>query len=213
MPVSHELRCIYIHIARTAGTSIERALGLFHDWRIENRTAMFGLIESADLRERVSVSGFLQHASAREVLALLPSECTNYFSFSFVRNPWDRMVSIFHHKDPHMVMHAAAAGIDIQSLSFDQFLDRARSITHVHLLPQARFICDERGRCLVDFLGRFECLEQDFAAVSARIRINVKLSRHNRSAHEEYRRYYNDERRRLVAELYREDIEAFGYEF
>jgi hypothetical protein len=123
------------------------------------------------------------------------------------------MVSIFCHKDPNLVMHAAAAGIDLPGLSFDQFLDQARALTHVHLLPQAKFVCDERGTCLVDFLGRFERLEQDFAAIAERLRIGAELAWHNRSTHEDYRQYYNDQSRQLVAELYREDIEAFGYEF
>lgn len=213
MPVSDELRCIHIHIPRTGGTSIERALGMFRDWKVENRTTMFGLIQSADLLERVTVSRFLQHATAREVLALLPAECASYFSFAFVRNPWDRMVSIFCHKDPNLVMHAAAAGVDLHSLSFDQFLGYAREVAHVHLLPQAKFIYDERGASLVDFLGRFERLEQDFAVVKERLQVDVALARYNRSSHENYRTYYNGQRRRLVAELYREDIEAFGYKF
>lgn len=186
---------------------------MFQDWKVENRTAMFGLIQSADLLERVSVSRFLQHATAREVLALLPPECTSYFSFAFVRNPWDRMVSIFCHKDPNLVMHAAAAGIDLHSFSFDQFLDKAPALTHVHLLPQAKFIYDERGISLVDFLGRFERLDRDFAVVKERLRIDAELPWDNRSSHEDYRNYYNGPRRQRVAELYREDIEAFGYEF
>ena len=213
MPVSHELRCIFIHIPRTGGTSIERVLGMFRDWRVENREAMFGLIQSRDLQGKVSITQFLQHASAREVRDLLTPECANYFSFAFVRNPWDRMVSVFCHKDPNLAMCLAAAGIDLQSLSFDQFLGTARAFDHVHLVPQAKFIYDDRGACLVDFLGRFEHLERDFAAVRQHLRIDAELSWHNRSTHGDYRQYYDERRRRVVAELYREDIEAFGYEF
>jgi chondroitin 4-sulfotransferase 11 len=213
MPVSHELRCIHVHIPRTGGTSIEHALGMFHDWKIENRTALFGLIRSPDLLEAVSVSRFLQHATAREVLALLPPECAGYFSFAFVRNPWDRMVSVFCHQDPHLAMQAAAAGVDLPSLTFGQFLDAARSLAHVHLLPQVQFIHDERGTCLVDFLGRFERLAQDFALIKERLGIDADLACHNRSSHEDYRSYYDNHSRRLVEEMYREDIEAFGYEF
>ena len=213
MPVSHELRCIFIHIPRTGGTSIERALGMFRDWKVENREAIFGLIQSRDLQGKVSITQFLQHASAREVRDLLPPQCANYFSFAFVRNPWDRMVSIFCHKDPNLAMCLAAAGIDLQSLSFDQFLGTARAFGHVHLVPQTKFIYDDRGACFVDFLGRFEHLERDFAAVTQHLRIDAELSWHNRSTHGDYRQYYDDRRRQLVAELYREDIEAFGYEF
>jgi len=213
MPVSHELKCVFVHIPRTGGTSIERALGFFHDWKIESRTAMFGLIQSADLLEKVSVSNFLQHATAQEVWTILPPRCADYFSFAFVRNPWDRMVSIFCRKDPNLVVSAAQAGIDLTSLSFEQFLNIVRTVNHVHLMPQAKFILDVRGSCLVDFVGRFERLEEDFMTIADRLHIAVKLERYNRSVHKDYREYYSGQSRQLVAQLYREDIEAFGYDF
>jgi chondroitin 4-sulfotransferase 11 len=110
-------------------------------------------------------------------------------------------------------MHAAAAGIDVHALSFGDFVEITRDLTHVHLVPQITFVSDERGGCTVDFIGRFERLAQDFAVIKSRLGIDVELAWHNRSNHDHYRSYYCDHTRRLVGDLYRKDVEAFGYEF
>jgi len=186
---------------------------MFRPWYAENLTDMFGMIHSPELREKVSLSVYLQHATAREVRSLLPPDCAGYFSFAFVRNPWDRMVSTFSRMDGHMAWRAFEAGYDLRGATFDEFVEVARVFRHVHLQPQAQILCDENGACGVDFLGRFDRLDQDFAVVAERLGVTVRLERHNSSSHEDYRKHYNDRSRRLVAELYREDIEAFGYEF
>lgn len=174
---------------------------------------MFGRIQSPDLLQRVVVTHFLQHATAAELRAMLAPECRSYFSFAFVRNPWDRMLSVFCRQDPHMVMSASERGIDLSRLSFDEFVDLAGSVTHVHLMPQVGFVRDEHGNNLVDFIGRFEHLEEDFARIASRLRIEARLEWHNRSVHGDYRYYYSDRSRQQVADLYRDDIEAFSYRF
>lgn len=72
---------------------------------------------------------------------------------------------------------------------------------------------DEQGKLLVDWVGRYERLEQDFAAVCHRINVRETLPRLNVSLHGSYREHYTDRTRRLVEEAYTKDIEMFGYEF
>lgn len=123
------------------------------------------------------------------------------------------MVSVFCRQDPDMVAYAAARGIDIRNVSFYDFVCKARLLNHVHLLPQVRFVCDSQGNALVDFVGRFERLEKDFALISERLGIGVTLGWHNPSSRGNYQSYYDDSSRRLVAEHYMNDIETFGYDF
>jgi hypothetical protein len=214
MPVSHQHRCIFVHIPKTGGTSIETALNMFHGWREENREAMFGLVQSPELLAKGWVTRFLQHLSMGELRELLPPALTaDYLSFAWVRNPWDRMVSTYFNKDPDMVQQARSQGIDLTELSFRDFLERTAEVSHVHLLEQTRFVTDERGRIIVDFIGRFETLAADFRTLCERLRIQPSLPHRNASTHGHYRQYYTAETRAMVAARYGRDIEMFGYDF
>jgi chondroitin 4-sulfotransferase 11 len=213
MPVSHELKCIFVHIPRTGGTSVETALGVFGDWRIENTQTMFGLISSPELAHEITSTAFLQHLTGAQLRHLLQRQFEQYFRFSIVRNPWERMVSIYSHMDTHMAESAKQAGLSLTGISFDEFLERTESFQHVHLVPQHNFIFDSDGKCPVDFIGRFETLQSDFAEVCTKLGIESALSHRNASTHGDYRKYYSEASRKIVERRYGEDIERLRYTF
>ena len=81
---------------------------------------------------------------------------------------------------------------------------------------QAHYIMDQNGRLLVDYIGRFERLHEDFMEASRLGGIpQIKLphKRHSRERKKDYRTYYDDVTAELVANHYAEDIELFGYSF
>lgn len=217
MPVSLSLRCLFVHIPKTGGTSIEKALDIFGDWRIEDRERLFGRIASPDLLAAGFLSRYLQHLTLPELRPLLPPALADgLLSFSFVRNPWDRMVSIHAHPDPDLLEQAAAQGLELRGLPFPTFLDRTACLRHIHLLSQHRFILDSAGRPLVDFIGRFENLANDFRKISTALGTPGDLPHANASQarqHRDYRPCYTLATRDLVARRYARDIELFGYAF
>ena len=74
-------------------------------------------------------------------------------------------------------------------------------------------IADDSG-IVVDYVGRFENLEADFRVVCERIGLPpLKLPHIRKSCHKDYRRYYDKKTIRTVAEVFKEDIRMFGYEF
>jgi len=217
MPVSHGLRCLFVHVPRTGGTSIEAALGMAGDVEVEDEERLFGRICSARYRALDLGSDYLQHLTLRE-LRSLPSaaRCRGYFTFAVVRNPWERVVSVY----ARLVAGEAGAlaarlGVDDPgTLSFPAFLDVAEGCGHAHLAPQLDFLLDDAGEVGVDLVGRFERLDATFDEVRRRLgRPELALPHQNRSAHRHYSSYYDAATRERVARMYVRDIEAFGYAF
>jgi hypothetical protein len=78
---------------------------------------------------------------------------------------------------------------------------------------QTEFVLDDSGGLLVNFVGRREALQRDFATVCEHLGIEASLPHVNRSQHLDFREYYTPRTRELVAEAYKKDIDFFGYEF
>lgn len=214
MPVSHTHRCVFVHIPKTGGTSIETALGMFHRWQDENTDAMFGLVQSPALKQHGWTSDFLQHLSYTELASVVPvATLRGYFSFAWVRNPWERLVSVYSNTDPNLLQRAAALGVQLKGLKFADFVAATADIAHVHLQPQHGFIFDAQGRQQVDFVGRFEHFAQDFATVAQRLGLTLALPHRNASQHAAYRELYDSHTRQVVAQRYGADIEQWGYVF
>lgn len=213
MPVSHELQCIFVHIPKTAGTSVEKALGVFGDWRHEDRNTMFGLSTELMINGKAPSSAFLQHLTAAELRAILPAETWSYFRFSIVRNPWDKIVSAYSKKDVHLCRSAMQQGLNLEAGGFEEFVQRTAEINHAHLRPQTEYLFADDGELLVDFVGRWETLIPDFARICDQLGVDLVLPWENASQRNDYRDYYSAATRRLVEQRYRSDIEAFGYAF
>jgi len=147
---------------------------------------------------------------------------SSYFKFCFVRNPWSKLVSEFFYKkngtkiwpgpDPRL--------INCKNINFSSFVRALNLIdfsskTHwesAHLIPQVDFIKTKDSK--IDFVGRFENLQEDFNTVCRKIGIaEQQLPYKNKSNHKHYTEYYDNETREIVAEKYARDIEYFGYEF
>jgi chondroitin 4-sulfotransferase 11 len=181
MIVSDNPPFVFIHVPKTGGTSVHRALqildhGDFQKWR------------STDFNQ--------QHMPYHILLTKHPSFST-HFSFAFVRNPWDRVVSL-------------------SAFTKDGRVDKAALLSITHGFPrywgsQIGYI--QSGGRSVDFIGHFERIEHDFQYICQRIGIEATLPHLNRSNHTDYHDYYDDETRELVATKYARDIEAFGYKF
>ena len=140
------------------------------------------------------------------------SDRDDYFSWSFVRNPWGRLVSTYINK----ILNKHDGGIGYnwsQSKSFKDFIlkiektDIADSDRHIRSL-YTFFPRD------IDYVGKFENLQQDFDIICDKIGIPHKeLPHKNKTNHKHYTEYYDEETKQIVAEKYAKDIEYFGYEF
>lgn len=205
MLVSHRHRFLFVHIYKTAGTSVRRTLEPYADgfwkYRLARLTRRVGIPYPA-------VPPF--HLDARGARARVPPEAfERFFKFTFVRNPWDWQVSLYHwmlsHASHHQ--HAFTKGLG----GFDAYI-RWRTAEGVGL--QQAFLRDEDGTFLMDYVGRMETIDDDFAEVCRTVGLPpLRLPHVNRSGHRDYRDLYTDETRELVARAFAQDIEMFGYTF
>jgi hypothetical protein len=81
---------------------------------------------------------------------------------------------------------------------------------------QKRFLTDENGEIILDFIGRFETLQKDYEKILELLKLpKVKLAivNQNPQLQRDYRSYYNEETKNIISEHHKEDIEMFGYSF
>lgn len=227
--VSHDLKTIFIHIPKCAGTSIEHVLGHHADFsgygRQDHRSIrrlkpssnplrgsaerLFGRMRY--LSRLIALRAGVPYRNPRNVLSVTPRQFDDYFKFSFVRNPWDRAHSIYR-KLMAGEWKTGEFGIDAP-MEFDAFLERFAG--GWMMLQQTDYICDSDGTLMMDFIGRYENLDEDFAEVCNRLGIDrIKLPRHIQGpGGKSYQEAYSEFGRDLVARVYRTEIDLFGYEF
>lgn len=135
----------------------------------------------------------------------------SYFKFAFVRNPWDRVVSAYVNL---VVTKRYPPFNSLHNKGFESFVDHiAAQDLHewidIHIKLQTSFIPDG-----MHFIGRFENFSEDLKIVLDRMGLpDQEIVHTNKSEHSHYSHYYNDRTREIIAEKYKEDIEAFGYYF
>lgn len=178
---------VFIHINKTGGTSVERALHI----PFEHKTAL----------EKIDEMGRENWDKA--------------FTFTVVRNPWDKVVSHYHYRVKTNQTKLQENIIEFKNwvtLTYEKmdeyYYDNPRMF-----MPQSDWISDENNNILVDKICRFENLETDFGIVCNRIGISAKLPHAKASDRRKYNDYYDDRTAEIVANWFRKDIENFGYEF
>lgn len=212
--ISSKYQYIFIHNPKAAGRSIREALSKYS---IHSRLGKliffmseFLNMDYPDIARSLHIKLIWppRHSKARDLKILLREDIFNYFKFAFVRNPWDWHVSMYcfmkmskNHPRHH----------EVDALSgFEEFLEW-RIDNGVQL--QKNFVTDDRGNIIVDYVGRFENLLDDFNNVCARIGITANLPHENQSNHVDYRTYYNHRTKAMIKLHLGEDIEFFKYGF
>lgn len=213
---------VFIHIQKTGGLSVEECLK--------------GAVPDATHYPP-------RHMGARHARKIL-ADWDERFAFAFVRNPWDRLVSWysmiekgrrFHEGSPlparrlkriqskPLLRHTLE--VLEEDPSFESFVKycttrefRHKGVTYSYTRNQIEYLMNQRGELLVDFVGRFERLRGDLAAVFSRVGLEPSLVENtlphkNKTLRGHYRDFYTSETESIVREKFTRDIEYFGYEF
>ena len=152
------------------------------------------------------------------------------YVFTFVRNPWDRMISlwkVYNRKDEKSFTKYRTFEETLEIICDPSIVSE---IKKEHNTPEKWYksletikggavSCERRINYFmskginIDFIGRFENYEDDWNKVCSILKIDAKLPHLNKTKHDHYSVYYNDQTKKKVAQLLKDDIEAFGYQF
>lgn len=218
MLISSSKNFIFVHIFKTAGTSVSN-LFLPYARFIEKATykyfltkklvAIYARIFNLENQGQEFITGYHKHATAGQIIERMGLE--NYkrkFSFCFVRNPYDHMVSLYHYirQSRGHYLHFEA-----NTMSFNEFI---RHYLSTDPQRQTDFVY-MRDIQAVTFVGKFERLEKDLKIICEKIGVNYTNVSHTNSSkrRKNFQEYFTSQDvLNLFNDYFRDDFNHFGYE-
>ena len=193
---NHEYECIFIHIPKCAGISVGKSL--------------FGVMAG--------------HSKVWHYEFYDEQLFQKYFKFTFVRNPWDRLVSAFYFlkKGGRNSVDREWAKTHLDNVtSFNEFVEQmgddlvfqSNVLNQQHFRPQIQYLKDTEGVVNLDFIGKFENLEEDYSKIAEELDVKSTLKEINKGAHSHYSEYYTQNTKEIVNHIYGEDVELLNYDF
>ena len=210
---SHDLKCIFIHFPRTAGSSIEKFLMGTDD--------IYGP-KSSVYRNKDSVEKKIvenHHTSASDYVKQNGQEIwQEYFTFSFVRNPWDWFVSNFFwdlfqyeraKSENRPIKYRRQFIVNDCGSDFSTYVKKGAERPDWFVFTQ---VTDFIGN--PDFIGRFENLESDVKSICKKLNVDYKdFPYENKTNRTKYTDYYDNETANIVYNLFKKDIESLNYKY
>ena len=211
--ISHKHKFIFIHIPKCGGTSVEQTL-LKNEDIPEERILKWNLTEEEQHEYRLYYRYGNIDVQHRKIDQYKTENEKNYFTFTFVRNPWERFLSEYFYIKK--IGGCGCKDFETKFPTFKHFVVNTgiKCCYYAHDFPQIDFVFNSNHGKLTNFVGRCEDMQYDFDYVCGKLKIpKTKLPNRNPTKHRHYTEYYDDETKQIVAERYAKDIEYFGYEF
>jgi hypothetical protein len=194
MPISHTKKAVFVHIPKTAGTTIEKAFGM------QNSESLY----CTKYNEKYMVCP--QHLYADEILKECP-QCKDYFWFAVVRNPFSRLVSEYYY-----INNSNSRARNFKGLPFNEFIREVFSLSEKdrsflfdrHLEPQCNFVNTNTT------IYKFEQLDNCFADLKCKF--GIPFFTHERKRNGDINVQLDSENLKFILEFYHNDFVRFNYE-
>jgi len=225
---------LYIHIPKTGGTSISSALSSYdnevitQDHTIYKSSPKHGSTYNKVLNFQLSRAEHFRTVIGEEIY-------NNAWSVAIVRNPWDRYISNWKWLTRESCKYNNYTKNSNSVITFETFVKESIRCygTHKsaydhqrwHIRNQIEHIVDSNGNIIVDHIGRFEKLQEEFDLICKKSNLDLQLPHLNRVGHYSaepekskpisihYSEYYNQELIDIVADRCKKDIDLFKYDY
>jgi len=180
---------IFIHINKTAGTSIINIIG----------------------------KPFRKHLTAKEIIKVIGQDkWDKAYKFAVVRNPWDKVVSQYKHNIKNNVTNMAKKEISFKDWvagTYGKNKGKYYFYRPQMFLPQVEWLKDFEGKINMDKIIRFENLTDEMNQVFNTLGIHQELPHVNKTSKTNYRDFYDEETQKIIADWFHEDMQAFNYTY
>ena len=179
---------VFIHINKTAGTSINDNIKMYAK----------------------------PHYTVKEVQEKIGLDWFHAFTFTVVRNPYDRVVSQYVYRKKYNFEN-----IRTNNISFDEWVKftykekrpEFRKDRRKFFSTQKEWLLNKMGKIDIDYIIRFENLNEDYKVVQEKIGIKKKLQHYNKTERKPYKNYYSAESKKIIEDYFKDDFEEFNYKY
>ncbi len=214
--INHDLKAIFIHVHKTGGSYIASILKQYYGFetyylkRPDHDTFCLNKRKNPHQKNYENrVHGvYIYYKTSPHLNAkmnMTPQKWESYYKFTFIRNPYDRMISGWNHMN--------------KQIPFPKYVTMKNIVSdmeYIHVfMSQAKHLLNERNELCVQFIGHFETLEEDLDKVLNHLKIYYRIhnpyQRVNSHAHAHYSVYYDQTTLNIVNELIKDDLKYFDY--
>jgi hypothetical protein len=147
-------------------------------------------------------------------LKKINEDIDDYFKFTIIRNPWDRMVSFYHYHKEKILDNKFPTKTwkYIKNLNFSEFL-KSNKFQSWALRNNITDYITYNKKTYIDYYINFENLEKDFEIIKKISGKCGKLNKVNKSNHLNYKKYYDEKNKEIISYLFNEEINFFNFKF
>jgi len=212
--INHNKKCIYIHIPKNGGSYISEILSKHYGFknyylqRPDHESFCLGKDSSVDKHENKIHGTLIYYKTSpfiNNIINMNEEKWNSYFIFTFIRNPYDRIVSGWNYINKYNIPFKNYLDIHYKSTSFNYW--------HV-FMTQSRHMIDVNGKININYIGKIENLEDDLKIILSKIGFHTIIHqpfKKNSKSHNNYKSYYNNHILEKVNYLMKEDFENFDY--
>ena len=206
MDVLNEEKIIFIHIPKTAGSAIE--LLLLKSKKNVYKNKFYGISKFNNH------SKAMHHLTAKDLKSIL-NNYNDFFKFTIIRNPYSKLISEYYWCEVENMGYKSKQ-------SFDKFLDDIEiivnnnkyedSIYYDHFMPQYFFVYDENKDIIVDYIGKYEKLNESVQFIKSKFNITSELPIFEKYINRMTNKIIlNESQKNRIYNLYKKDFQLFDY--
>jgi len=199
--IIHDLELIYIHIPKTGGST----MGVAFEFDLNPHIPIDDPFNTIKVEYECET-----HLPAALLQNSFPKEYNRYYKVCFVRNTWDYILSTY-----LWLKETYKFEYDFNTWIKEGFPETPEREMNIFIKPcQLDWITDKNGEIIVDFIGRFDKFQKDLNKICKKIgKSSFKAPVINSTKHRHYSCYYNEESKQIITDLYKRDIEYFGFKY